>query len=124
VTDTRTLILELSVYISLISTLLTIPFIELLRRERLRKNVRIDLAEARDETDRYTLAPGLFRSRLRLHSAIVGDRLKMGMLYSRTAVCPLGTQKRVARHCNVDAGNSGDSERPSVSMNGRTSKSL
>ncbi|MGD9299990.1 MAG: hypothetical protein PVI13_00340 [Desulfobacterales bacterium] len=41
--DERTLILQIFVYISLFFTLLTIPFIELLRRELERRNVRINL---------------------------------------------------------------------------------
>lgn len=46
--ETRTLILELFVYISLLFTLLTIPFIELLRRELLRQRINIDLSETND----------------------------------------------------------------------------
>lgn len=44
VTDERTLILELFVYISLAFTALTLPFIALLRREFARRGVTIDLA--------------------------------------------------------------------------------
>ena len=42
-TDTRTLILEMFVYISLFFTLLTIPFIELLRRELDRRGIEVHL---------------------------------------------------------------------------------
>lgn len=49
--DARTLILEVFVYISLIFTLLTVPFIELLRREIQRRHIRIDLAERSDTAD-------------------------------------------------------------------------
>ena len=45
---TRTLILELFIYISLLFTLLTIPFIELLRRELIRRRINIDLSETGD----------------------------------------------------------------------------
>ena len=41
--DQRTLILQMFVYISLFFTLLTIPFIMLLRRELERRNVQINL---------------------------------------------------------------------------------
>jgi len=41
--DTRTLILEIFVYIGLVFTLLTIPFIEMLRRELIARNITIDL---------------------------------------------------------------------------------
>jgi len=41
--DQRTLILQMFVYISLFFTLLTIPFIELLRRELERRKVEINL---------------------------------------------------------------------------------
>lgn len=50
-TDARTLILEIFVYISLAFTLLTVPFIEMLRREISRQNIRIDLAERPDNPD-------------------------------------------------------------------------
>ncbi len=43
--DPRTLILQIFVYISLLFTLLTIPFIEMLRRELERRGVRIRLGE-------------------------------------------------------------------------------
>jgi hypothetical protein len=43
--DERTLILQIFVYISLIFTLLTIPFIELLRRELERQKVKINLGK-------------------------------------------------------------------------------
>ena len=43
--DERTLILQMFVYISLFFTLLTIPFIELLRRELERRNVDINLGK-------------------------------------------------------------------------------
>jgi hypothetical protein len=43
--DDRTLILQIFVYISLIFTLLTIPFIELLRRELERQKVKINLGK-------------------------------------------------------------------------------
>lgn len=46
-TDSRTLILQIFIYISLFFTLLTLPFIELLRRELNRQKIEIDLA-ARD----------------------------------------------------------------------------
>jgi hypothetical protein len=42
--DERTVILEIFVYISLLCTLLTLPFIALLRRELARRGMRIDLA--------------------------------------------------------------------------------
>jgi hypothetical protein len=42
--DVRTLILQIFVYISLTCTLLTLPFIELLRRELARRGVAVDLA--------------------------------------------------------------------------------
>jgi hypothetical protein len=41
--DVRTLILEIFVYISLTFTLLTLPFIELLRRELARRGIAVDL---------------------------------------------------------------------------------
>lgn len=44
VRDKRTLILEMLVYISLVFTLLTLPFIHLLRREFARRKLSIDLA--------------------------------------------------------------------------------
>jgi hypothetical protein len=44
VSDERTLILEIFVYISLTFTLLTVPFVELLRRELARHSIAIDLA--------------------------------------------------------------------------------
>jgi hypothetical protein len=43
--DERTLILQMFVYISLLFTLLTIPFIELLRRELERRGVEINLGK-------------------------------------------------------------------------------
>lgn len=47
-TDDRTLILEMFVYISLFFTLMTIPFIEMLRRELKRQKIQISLSEVRD----------------------------------------------------------------------------
>lgn len=44
VADQRTLILQIFVYISLICTLLTIPFIRLLHRELVRQHIEVDLA--------------------------------------------------------------------------------
>jgi hypothetical protein len=44
VNDERTLILQIFVYISLIFTLLTLPFIALLRREVARRGIPIQLA--------------------------------------------------------------------------------
>jgi hypothetical protein len=41
--DERTLILQLFVYISILSTLLTIPFVELLRRELGLRSIAIRL---------------------------------------------------------------------------------
>jgi len=41
--DSRTLILEIFVYIGLVFTLLTIPFIEMLRRELIAHKITIDL---------------------------------------------------------------------------------
>ena len=41
--DERTIILQMFVYISLFFTLLTIPFIELLRRELARQKIDINL---------------------------------------------------------------------------------
>jgi hypothetical protein len=46
--DERTLILQMFVYISLIFTLLTIPFIEMLRRELARRKVDINLGRRRE----------------------------------------------------------------------------
>ena len=43
--DERTLILQMFVYISLFFTLLTIPFIELLRRELEQREVEINLGK-------------------------------------------------------------------------------
>jgi hypothetical protein len=43
--DERTLILQMFVYISLFFTLLTIPFIEVLRRELERRKVEINLGK-------------------------------------------------------------------------------
>jgi hypothetical protein len=43
-TDTRTLILEFFVYVSLFFTLLTIPFIELLKREMRRQKIVVELS--------------------------------------------------------------------------------
>jgi hypothetical protein len=43
--DERTLILQMFVYISLFFTLLTIPFIEMLRHELARKNIDINLGK-------------------------------------------------------------------------------
>jgi hypothetical protein len=52
VKDERTLILELFVYVSLAFTLLTLPFISLLRREFARRGIVIDLA-GRGESVRH-----------------------------------------------------------------------
>ncbi len=46
--DTRTLILEIFIFISLFFTLLTIPFIELLRRDLRKQGIKIVLNEADD----------------------------------------------------------------------------
>lgn len=46
--NTRTLILEMFIYISLLFTLLTIPFIELLRRDLKKQGIKIVLSEADD----------------------------------------------------------------------------
>lgn len=46
--NTRTLILEMFIYISLLFTLLTIPFIELLRRDLKKQGIKIVLSEAGD----------------------------------------------------------------------------
>ena len=45
--DERTLVLELFVYVSLAFTLLTIPFLVLLRRELARRNIRVELSTPR-----------------------------------------------------------------------------
>ncbi|HSA79796.1 MAG TPA: hypothetical protein VLE23_03175 [Geminicoccaceae bacterium] len=45
--DRRTLILEFFVYISLLFTLLTIPFLELLKRELARRGVKVELGTSR-----------------------------------------------------------------------------
>jgi hypothetical protein len=45
--DERTLVLELFVYISLAFTLLTIPFLELLKRELARRGVSVELSQPR-----------------------------------------------------------------------------
>ena len=47
-TDTRTIILEMFVYISLFFSLLTIPFIELLRRNMNKRGIKIVLSKADD----------------------------------------------------------------------------
>ncbi|MBW2634603.1 MAG: hypothetical protein JRE14_10875 [Deltaproteobacteria bacterium] len=47
-TDTRTLILEMFIFISLFFTLLTIPFIELLRRDLKKQGIKIVLSKADD----------------------------------------------------------------------------
>jgi hypothetical protein len=44
VDDERTLILQIFVYVSLVFTLLTLPFIALLRREFARRGISIHLA--------------------------------------------------------------------------------
>jgi hypothetical protein len=46
--DTRTLILEMFIYISLFFTLLTIPFIELLRRNLKKQGIMILLSKTKD----------------------------------------------------------------------------
>ncbi|MBW1890895.1 MAG: hypothetical protein JRI93_10300 [Deltaproteobacteria bacterium] len=46
--DTRTLILEMFIFISLFFTLLTIPFIELLRRDLKKQGIKIVLSKADD----------------------------------------------------------------------------
>jgi MFS family permease len=46
--NTRTLILEMFIYISLLFTLLTVPFIELLRRDLKKQGIKIVLSEADD----------------------------------------------------------------------------
>ena len=46
--NTRTLILEMFIYISALFTLLTIPFIELLRRDLKKQGIKIALSEADD----------------------------------------------------------------------------
>ncbi len=48
--DSRTLILEIFVYIGLVFTLLTIPFIEMLRRELLRKKINVKLNSENTES--------------------------------------------------------------------------
>jgi hypothetical protein len=48
VTDQRTLILQMFVYIGLFFTLLTVPFIRLLKRELDRQGVEVDLAGQSD----------------------------------------------------------------------------
>lgn len=47
--DTRTLILEIFVYISLFFTLLTVPFIIMLKEEITRRNIEINLAEKQED---------------------------------------------------------------------------
>jgi hypothetical protein len=45
--DERTLVLELFVYVSLVFTLLTIPFLELLKRELARRGIQVELSTPR-----------------------------------------------------------------------------
>jgi hypothetical protein len=46
--DARTLVLQIFVYISLFFTLLTVPFLELLRRELVRREITVELGGAAD----------------------------------------------------------------------------